>query len=254
MSWPRIGGSILASLRFLTVLPVPRGQRTVELHAGVTTAAFPLAGLVIGLLLLPLAYLPVEPLVRSALIISAWIALTGGLHEDGWIDAMDAALAPVDSQRRLEILKDPRVGAHGLTAILCLVLLRYGALISVPPAALIAAPVVGRWAMVVSLVCFPGLRSQGLGAVFADNARPFAATILTGGILVTLAAVASSAWPVVVWLVGAMTGLILGRFLTARLGGLNGDGHGAVGLLAETACLVAWSSAPASLRWVPWSG
>lgn len=249
MSRPGIGDSILASVRFLTVLPVPMGQRTVELHAGVTTAAFPVVGLVIGLLLLPLAFLPVEPFVRSALIFSAWIAVTGGLHEDGWIDAMDASLPPVDRQRRLEILKDPRVGAHGLTAMLCLVLLRYGALISVPPAALVAAPVVGRWAMVLSLAVFPRLRGQGLGAVFADGARPFAATILTGGILAALAAVVSSAWPAVVWLVGTMAGLMMGRFLTARLGGLNGDGHGAVGLLAETACLVAWSLAPTSLGW-----
>lgn len=251
---PGIGGSTLASLRFLTVLPVPIGKRTIESPPGVSTAAFPLAGLVIGLLLLPLAFLPVEPFVQSAILLTAWITLTGGLHEDGWIDAMDAALAPVDRRRRIEILKDPRVGAHGLTAMLCLVLLRYGALISVSPAALVAAPVVGRGAMVLSLALFPPLRGRGLGAGFADGARPFAATLLTGGILLTLAVAASTAWPGIVWLVGTSAGLLMGRFLTTRLGGLNGDGHGAVGLFAETACLVTWSVAPTSLRWTPWFG
>lgn len=254
MSRPGIGRSILGSLRFLTVLPVPVERNAAAPDAGMTTAVFPLAGLVIGFLLLPLAFLPVDPFVRSALILAVWIALTGGLHEDGWIDAMDAVLAPVDRQRRLEILKDPRVGAHGLTALLCLVFLRYGALVSVPAAALVAAPVVGRWTMVLSLARFPALRAEGLGAAFGDGARPFAAGILAGAVLIPLAALVSSAWPVVVWVVGTTAGLVMGRFLTARLGGLNGDGHGAVGLLAETACLVAWSMAPTSLGWGSWSG
>ena len=246
--------SLLASLRFLTVLPLPAARPTVDLHPGRATAVFPLAGLVIGLLLLPLAYLPVDPFLRAAFLLTAWIALTGGFHEDAWIDAMDAALAPVDRQRRLEILKDPRVGAHGLTAALCLALLRYGALISVPPAAVIVAPVVGRWAMVASLRFFPPLRSQGLGAMFASGARPLSATILAGAILLAMVTITESAWPAVAWVVGAVAALGTGRFLTARLGGLNGDGHGAVGLLAETACLVGWALAPDSLRWAPWSG
>lgn len=253
MSRSGIGRSILGSLRFLTVLPVPMGRSAAAPDAGMT-GVFPLAGLAIGLLLLPLAFLPVDPFVRAALILVAWSALTGGLHEDGWIDAMDATLAPVDRRRRLEILKDPRVGAHGMTALLCLVFLRYGALVSVPAAALVAAPVVGRWTMVLSLARFPALRAEGLGAAFADGARPLAAGILAGAVLIPLAALVSSAWPVVVWVVGTTAGLVMGRFLTGRLGGLNGDGHGAVGLLAETASLVAWSMAPASLGWASWSG
>lgn len=246
--------SLLASLRFLTVLPLPAAGPRVDLHPGRTTAVFPLAGLVIGLLLMPLAYLPVAPFLRAAFLLTAWIALTGGFHEDAWIDAMDAALAPVDRQRRLEILKDPKVGAHGLTAALCLALLRYGALISVPPAAVIVAPVVGRWAMVASLRFFPPLRDQGLGAMFASGARPLAATLLAGAILLAVVTIAESAWPAVAWMVGAAAALGTGRFLTGRLGGLNGDGHGAVGLLAETACLIGWALAPESLRWAPWSG
>jgi adenosylcobinamide-GDP ribazoletransferase len=258
------------ALGFLTVLPV--GRRN-----GLGTAFFPAVGLLMGAGLWATLSLPLPDLPRAALALVFWTLVDGGLHEDGWADCMDAALAPVSRERRLEILRDPRVGAHGLTGTVLLLLVRFAALAAVPPAAVVAAPVVGRWAMVLAPARFPAARPGGLGARFAREASPgwaSATALLALGVAVlalvaTGAPAASSGWSaglaggpsgvggwgpgIAAWVTaaegvagaalgGLAGGWILGAFLAVRFGGLTGDGYGAVGLAAEVVAL--WTFIP----------
>lgn len=248
---------VVSATAFLTVLSTRRAER----RAGVesprwTTPFFPLVGLGIGTGLAAFrAVLPAEGFLSAALVLAAWTAVTGGFHEDGWTDCADAALPPVERTRRLEILKDPRVGAHGLAALLLLMIVRFAAVLDVPWWALIAPPVIGRWAMVLSLGLARPLRPMGLGATMARRARPSEATVSAVGVLALGAAglatlggewlsggVARNPVPIVI-AAGALAGLAcataVGVFLHRRLGGLSGDGHGAVGLAAETGALCA---------------
>lgn len=247
--------SLRTGIRFLTVLPVPlRG----EPHTAGAGAWFPLVGLLIGIPLYAAMLLPLAPLPRAAVVLALWIVMTGGLHEDGWMDCMDAAFAPVSRERRLAILKDPHIGAHGVTGGVLLLLLRFGALTVVPPVATLAAPLIGRWAMALSVALAPPARTDGLGAEWARSARPVAATLCAAALLSAIAAAAlfaapeaappSTALPARIagsWALGGLAAVACGSLLARRFGGLTGDGHGAVGLTAELAAV--WAFLPMKL-------
>ncbi len=236
------------ALGFLTVLPV--GERRVATEDGAgrwATAWFPVVGLLIGAMLYAAMSLPVPAIPRAALVLALWVGVSGGLHEDGWTDCLDAAFAPTSRARRLEILKDPHIGAHGASGLAILLLLRFAALTSVPASAVLVAPVVGRWAMVLSLAHTTPARPTGLGVRFALSARPVAATLTTAIALGGLALVVSPGRLLAAWSLGAFTGGACALFLSRRFGGLTGDGHGAVGLAAELAALWAFLPWPPSL-------
>lgn len=246
----RMREELLDAFGFLTILPVP--SRTGGPPGG-GARAFPLVGLVIGLVPFAALCLPLPGPARAALALALQVLVTGGLHEDAWADVADGAFAVATPDRRLEILEDPRIGAHGLTATVLLLLLRWAAFLSVRPAAALAAPVVGRWAMVAAATAFPPARSSGLGARFAATVRPVGAVVGTAVVAAVVAAaslglIAFLEAPgriAVAWAAGAVAAWLTGRFLAARFGGLNGDGYGAVGMVAELAAL--WT-------FLPWTG
>lgn len=235
------GAPLLAALGLLTVLPVSDRARA-DASLRWSTACFPLVGLLLGAALYATAHLPVPPPLRAALVLLVWVGLTGGLHEDGWADSMDALFAHVPPGERLRILRDPRVGAHALTGTVLLLLVRYGALVVAPPGAVLVAPVLGRWAMALSLAGAPGLRPGGLGARFGARAGVLAPTAVAAVISSVVAPVTGAMLLFAAAAAGAAGALALAGLLVRHLGGLNGDGHGAVGLATETAALVILSA------------
>jgi len=242
-----MSGGARAALRLLTVLPT--GRRAAAPPGGRAVAWFPAIGLLVGAAPALVLLAPLPALPRAALALAAWVAMTGGLHEDGWMDCADAALAPVPAVRRAAILKDPLVGAHGATAGMLLMLVRLAALSAVPPVAPLAAAVVGRTAMGLSLAWARPGTGDALGARWAAGVRwpavlaTAAAALLCVGVLAArLAMTPASAWRTLLLaaVLAALAGAAVGRFLVGRLGVLNGDAHGALGLAAETAALYAF--------------
>lgn len=234
--------SFFAALRFLTVLPAPAGGPGGRLERRHLTMWFPLVGLVIGAFLYLAMQLPLPAPARAAVTLGVWIAVTGGLHEDGWMDVLDAVFAPVPRERRLQILKDPHVGAHGATGGVLLQIARFAALIAVPASALLTAPVLGRWAMAVSVAVAPAARSEGLAAELAAGARPIAPSLVALAILIALAGFFSPVAIVGAIMASALVALLWGALLVRRFGGLTGDGHGSIGVAAELAAL--WAFLP----------
>jgi cobalamin 5'-phosphate synthase/cobalamin synthase len=189
-------------------------------------------------LLLPLPALP-----RAAIALGVWVLVTGALHEDGLMDCADAALAPVARERRLEILKDPRVGAFAVTVEGIMLLARFATLTAVAAVAPVVAALIGRWAMTVSLARWRPARREGLGARFADGAGAGTPTLLAVALLASIAALggwARALQAAAAVVLGLGAGLALAAWLSRRFGGLTGDAHGAVGVLAETAALLAY--------------
>ena len=230
---------LAVSVRFLTILPVPGGTDT---HRGLpwAPAFFPLVGLVVGLAVALVLAAPLPALPRAALALLVWIVLTGGLHEDGWMDVLDGVFAPVRPQDRLEILKDPRVGAHGATGGGALLLIRFAALAAVAPAAAPVAALLGRSAMALSLATAPPARRTGLGAQFATHPRGIEASVGAFALLLFLGDWAGWGRIGLATLFAGIAAVTWSWFLVRRLGGLTGDGHGAVGYLAEVAALLAF--------------
>ncbi len=246
----RILTGLAGALRLLTVVPIP-GKWDREDARGLTVACFPLVGLGLGVALAACALLPIPAAARAALVLLLWTGLTGGLHEDGWADTADAVFAPAVPEERARILKDPRVGALGVTATALLLLLRYGALTVVPAAAVLTAPVIGRWAMATSLTLAPPLSADGLGARYGRDATGGGATAAAVAALLPVALTSGAAVrSVLAVAAAACVGWAVARFVVGRIGGLNGDGHGAVGLAAETAAL--WAHVPLTAGAAPW--
>ncbi|NIP58013.1 MAG: adenosylcobinamide-GDP ribazoletransferase [Gemmatimonadetes bacterium] len=234
-------GGFADAVRFLTILPLPgRRHRWTPEWAPWATAAFPVVGLLIGGVLWALLSLPLPPLSRGVATVAAWTVVTGALHEDGWADALDAALAPADRARRLAILKDPRAGVYGVIGLVLLLLLRLAGVMGADAVAVVPALVAGRWAMVAATRVSTPARDEGLAAGFFSAARPVPATVVAAALLACVAWASpglSWAGAGAAWAAAAVAGWLMVRFLAGRLGGLTGDGLGAAGAAAELAAL-----------------
>src|SRR6516162_2489519 len=101
-------------------------------------------------LLVSLAFCTRLPLVTStpaaaALALAAGMVVTGCLHEDGLADTADG-FGGSDRERRLEIMRDSRLGTYGACALLISLLLRWSALASIADARAVALALVAAHA------------------------------------------------------------------------------------------------------------
>lgn len=231
------------AVALLTIIPAWRGEDARPL--GRTFAWYPLIGGLIGVGLALLARLPIAPPLGAFLVLVAWVAVTGGLHIDGLGDACDGLLATVTPARRLEIMKDPRTGSWAVVGIVLLLLGKFVALSTLyghaaGAAALLAAPVAGRWGMVVAAHRFPPARPGGMGARFRAGLGRREFLIATLSALVVIAVAAGIAPPVlIVFPVAILLPLVVGAWAARRLGGgLTGDTYGALCELIELVSLL----------------
>jgi adenosylcobinamide-GDP ribazoletransferase len=229
----------LRAFSLLTVVPVrPRWDNDAPL--GRAMAFYPLVGLIMGGLLAGVAALLIwltrgaesAALLRSALLLIVWTLLSGGLHLDGWGDACDGLLPTVERARRLEILRDPRMGSFGVIGIALILLLKLAALHGLPGnAALILAPTLGRWGVVLAAYGWPSARPGGMGDRFRQGLGRAQIALAT---MTALAATALVTWigagwaPLIALAVAFLVALAIARFAAGRLGGLTGDIYGAI--------------------------
>ena len=197
-------------------------------------------GLLIGGLLsladLGLQQLGMPVLTRSAVVVVAWIALTGGLHLDGAMDTADG-LAVQDKHRRLQVMTDSLTGAFGAIAACCLLLLKTAALTDIHYyrwVVLIAAAGWGRWGQVVAIACYPYLKPTGKGAIHKQGIRMPLDIILGLLLMLGLSGLQiiyqPQSWPMVavVSLGGWAIALSVGAWFHRQLGGHTGDTYGAI--------------------------
>lgn len=230
------------ALSFLTTLPA-RPVAYAPDGLGRAAAWFPVIGLLLGLLLAGVhtaALWLLGPAVAAVLVVVASAGLTGALHLDGLADCCDGLLAPVSRERRLEILRDPRVGSFGVVGVTLALLLKAAAVYSLPAAlpGLLLAPVFARWWILLAAQQ-PAARPGGLGSSFAASLTP--RSLALAGIL-PLLLLGGSLWFDHGVLAGAVLAAlaVLGvlRLARARIGGVTGDVYGAVVELAEIAFLL----------------
>ena len=107
---------------------------------------FPLTGVLIGaavwLVNVPVFMQTVPAAVRVMLTILAPVYITGGFHIDGFMDTEDALHSYAAREKKLEILKDPHIGAFAVIG-----LIRAGLLFA---------------AAVTAIVLYPGSRSENI--------------------------------------------------------------------------------------------
>ena len=183
-----------------------------------------------------------SPLVAAGMVVAVDLALTGMLHVDGRADAADGLLPHLDRDRRLEVMRQPDVGAFALGAVPLTLGLRWAGLATAPvaPLALIALWTASRTlaALVPSLV--PYARTDGLASAFlGPDAAPRWVIAPWLAAAVTVAWVAAEIRGVVALTVLVVFGSAVVALARRRIGGFTGDVLGAVILLSETAGLLA---------------
>ena len=241
--------SFCSGVIFYTIIPLP-SQWTNNWSR--IARWCPFVGLLIGLLLsivdLFLNFCHLPSLTRTALIVAIWVAITGGLHLDGAMDAADG-LSVTDPSRRLEVMKDSATGAFGAMAAVIILLLKTTALHDATLAdlplwlVLISATGWGRWGQVVAIAYYPYLRETGKGSFHKDNLCLPQDVLL--GLLLLLGCssfwfflTSLSWWEIISIAIGNLAIAILtGFYFARRFEGHTGDTYGAIVEWSETLIL-----------------
>ena len=241
-------GAARVAIGFLTRLPAGRPERVLTAAELSRAAAwFPAVGLLVGGVMggtRALAGLVLQPARATALAVVAAMLATGALHEDGLADTADAIGAHASRQRKLEILRDSRVGTYGALATVVAVVLPVVTLAPLSAAevlrAALAAHVLGRWSTLPLSRLRPA-RPSGSGALVTAG-RP--ALIAGSLIAVAVAGLAAGPGAGATTVAVAVAVTALGGWTALRaLGGVNGDTFGAVNKCVELATyltLAAW--------------
>jgi adenosylcobinamide-GDP ribazoletransferase len=237
---------IKTSVAFLTRLPVSRTVSDSGADLAEASWAFPIAGIVVGLigaLTYILAYkFGLRPWPSAALSLAATFVATGCLHEDGLADTADGFGGGATCERKLEIMRDSRIGTYGVCALAISILLRAGALASLADPrivvfALIAAHGAARATLPFLMVLAPTARSDGLSHAAGKPARD--RLLIAGALAVVILGFFLGPLPglIALILLAAAVGL-MAWLCSAQIGGQTGDVLGALEQVGEVVILL----------------
>jgi adenosylcobinamide-GDP ribazoletransferase len=235
---------LLLALQLLTRIPVPIEIAATEQQIGRSLLYYPLVGLLLGAIIYGVAaILPGQTLLLNAALVTAvWLALTGALHMDGLADSADAWVGGMgDSQRTLDIMKDPRSGPMAVTVVVVAILLKFTALYSLLQQGyllpLLLIPMLARGQILLLFLTTPYVRRQGMGSALSSHLPRVLAWVML--LLTTLLWVYVMQWRGVMMVVVLLIMFALLRYsLMRRIGGTTGDTAGAVVELAELLLLI----------------
>ena len=188
--------------------------------------------------------LPLPPfdMPGRKLALAATMIVTGCLHEDGLADTADAFGGGRSIERKLEIMRDSRIGTYGAAALVLSVLLRWASLASLPGGAsavcaLIAAHAASRGILPILMQRTPAARDSGLAASAGSIADATALVALAiGAIPLLLLGIVQGLLLAI--LTGVFAWWLRGLFIR-QIGGLTGDTMGAAQQIVEITILVA---------------
>jgi adenosylcobinamide-GDP ribazoletransferase len=236
---------IAQCLAFYTRLPVPLADASERDFASTQWAA-PVAGLAVGLVggfvFLFADFLGLPATAAAALAVASTVAVTGALHEDGLCDTADGFGGGKTRERKLEIMRDSRIGTFGAAALMFSLLLRWSALsaLTTPSlafCALLASHAAARAVMPAFMRLVPPARTDGLSATAGsvpESSVLLAGLIAMAALLLLLGLGSAVAAAVVLVLV-----FFLIRSLCQRqIGGQTGDVLGALEQSSEIAVLL----------------
>lgn len=235
---------VRTALSFLTIAPVGGHEEAAGTHLG--RAWFPAVGLMLGAAAWGAFWAGATfftSLVGAVAAVTVLAVLSGALHLDGLADTADGLFGGATQDRRLEIMRDSRVGSFGVVAIALVLVMDVAALsglgTSQALAALLVAAAGGRLALTAAVVTLPYVRAEGLGTAAQGGRR-----------LPDLAvAAAVAAVPIaldwrrglIAWAFAAVSTAAVAWLARTRIGGATGDVYGAVVELGQLAALLGFA-------------
>lgn len=235
--------AIFAAFHFLTIIPSFSKSLFTAQELGKSVGYYPLIGGLIGLSLLVIDRLfsflfPMS--VVGTLLIAFWVAVSGGLHFDGFLDTCDGIFGGTNPEDRLNIMKDERIGAFALIGgilLICIKLTSLNDLSNFRDQALLLAPIISRWGMSIAIVGLPYGRLDGLGKdikAYARKKEGIIATIFMLGFGILIAGLPGIFIIVVAFI------FVMGssRYIITKIPGLTGDCYGAINEMIEVLVLL----------------
>ncbi|WP_420410775.1 adenosylcobinamide-GDP ribazoletransferase [Roseibium sp.] len=235
-----------ACVRFFSRLPLP-AVNTSDTPAALPDftripRAAPLAGAFVALpaagagLLLGMTDLPA--LVIAVAVAAVLTIVTGALHEDGLSDVADGFFGGATVEKRLDIMKDSRIGAFGAVALIFAILLRVALIttlldrFSVADAVLlvVTGEAVSRFLLVWQWNRHPLARPDGLAARFGKpDGEALRQALLVTAVLILPAVFSVSLTGLALGLItGAIVALSAGHLALKKIKGTTGDVLGAI--------------------------
>ena len=244
--------SLRGAWAFLTRLPGGAHPET-DRDLGRSVPWFPVVGAVVGALSGAVYWAlhgPLGALLAAVLAVAAGAVVTGCFHEDGLADTADA-LGGASRERRLEIMRDSRVGVFGVLALVLSTLVRVFAVSSLAATggliALVVAHMLGRTMAVAVMGVAPAAAGTGLGHSYAAHlprAWTAAVVVLSSAVAVGLGLTGT------VSLTTAAAGAALVALVARRaFGGITGDVLGATEQVTEMAVLVSAAALVSTHGW-----
>lgn len=121
--------SIIAAFSTYSKIPMPHVEFD-EKHMRYSMSAFPLVGGVIGFIYCICFFVIFgfgwSVTLQAVVLTSLPLIITGGIHMDGYMDTYDALCSYGDRHKKLQILKDPHLGAFAVIHLMIYILLYYG--------------------------------------------------------------------------------------------------------------------------------
>jgi adenosylcobinamide-GDP ribazoletransferase len=248
IKYPFLHGLGIA-FQFLTIIPIKRSFEWNHQTARWSIIFYPLVGIVIGLLAAVQAFVLIElsgfsVLVQTMYVFTFYFLISGGLHLDGWIDCSDAYFSRGSLEKKLEVMKDSRVGAFGVLSVLFLSSWRFVFIYESVKSnneliflLLFLIPFLSRTGMAIILVSTPLARSSGMAFAIKEAVNSQIKFILFGYFIIAcLIMVKLGEFFLFVWLTFAVLSFIWlsRRFFIKQFTGITGDMLGASVEGAET--------------------
>lgn len=229
-------------LAFALLSRFPVGSVPGDVPAMAATGwAWPLVGLAVGAVTALVGSLGIwiglTPLMAAFLALAAGALATGAMHEDGLADVADGFGGGRDRARRLEIMRDSRVGSYGVLALILATGFRAAGVTGAAEAGMLWPSLIGlaaasRAGLPLALHLMPAARSDGLGRATGGAEGPARAALLLGALcLLPLGLGAAMAVAVAM----GLTALALAVLALRQIGGQTGDVMGAMQVLTECA-------------------
>lgn len=219
--------TIAVAFAMFSAVPVPQFDWN-EKNMRYSLCAFPLVGVLCGVLWYVCASLPLPAMVRAAgfCLIPVWV--TGGIHLDGYADTCDALCSYGDTKKKLDILKDPHCGAFAVIR-LCSYFVAYFALcccVQFTPqvgAVWLLALVLERACSGYAVAAFPLAKNTGLAHTFATAADRITVRRVLGCLSIVLAVVLFALGGGVLVLAAGFALWRYHRVAVKQFGGITGD-------------------------------
>ncbi|SET32936.1 adenosylcobinamide-GDP ribazoletransferase [[Clostridium] polysaccharolyticum] len=169
--------SLIIAFAMYSKIPMPKVEWTEE-NMKYAMCYFPWIGAVAGILYMLVfsfwGFLPCQGLLRNVILCVLPVAITGGIHVDGFIDTIDALHSYGTKEKKLEILKDPHVGAFAIiwTIIYFVCVLGFTGELTIESAWIVAIGFVYSRALSgFGVVTLPAAKKDGLLVQFSSTAK-----------------------------------------------------------------------------------